>query len=145
MTEYRFGRASRGRLETCSPQIKVIAARAIELTPVDFTIVHGWRDEETQNELVRLGVSKTPWPKSKHNFESDGEPWSLAVDFAPIIKGQIPWKDTHAFAVVAGCFFAAAKERGITIRWGGDWDMDGSTTDQSFMDWGHVEVVLDED
>jgi len=143
--DYHFGAKSRRRLDTCCPQLRAVATRAIEITPIDFTIIHGWRDAAQQDILFESGASKTPWPKSKHNFtQSDGSPWSLALDFGPLIDGRIPWKDTHAFAVVAGCFFAAAKMRGVTIRWGGDWDQDGSTTDQTFMDWGHIEIQLDD-
>ena len=115
---------------------------AIQLTPVDFTIVHGWRGEEEQNELVRIGVSKTPWPTSKHNHMQDTAPCSLAIDFAPWVNGTIPWEDTHMFAVIAGVWFAAAEQHSAVLRWGGDWDMDGMTTDQTFMDWGHMELKL---
>jgi peptidoglycan L-alanyl-D-glutamate endopeptidase CwlK len=120
---------------------------AITMTPVDYTIIHGWRGEEVQTVLFESGASKKPWPESTHNNEEeepDGVrmPCSLAIDFGVLIGGKIPWGDTHAFAVVAGVWFAAAKEQGAVLRWGGDWDMDGSTEDQTFMDWGHVEIRL---
>ena len=66
---------------------------------------------------------------------------SDALDFAPYINGRIYWEDSHIFAVVAGVFMAAAKQQGFKIRWGGDWDSDGTTTDQTFMDWGHIEIT----
>ena len=119
-----------------------MALRAIEMTPFDYTIVHGWRGEEIQTVLFESGASKKPWPESKHNHEQGGEPCSLAIDFAPWINGAIPWGDTHAFAVIAGVWFSAAKEQGAVLRWGGDWDMDGSTEDQTFMDWGHMEIKI---
>lgn len=112
------------------------------MTPVDFTIVWGWRPQHIQDALFASGASKKRWPESTHNHMKDGEPSSLALDFGVWVDGKIPWKDTHMFCVVAGVFFAAAKREGITLRWGGDWDMDGSTMDQSLMDWGHVEVLL---
>lgn len=138
---FEYGSTSKARLATCHNDIRRVAERALELSPVDITIVWGWRAEEAQNKMVADGASKTPWPNSKHNNKHNGQPLSLAVDFAPWVKGAIPWNDTHLFAVIAGCFLAAAKELGIKIRWGGDWDMDGTTTDQTFMDWGHVELV----
>jgi peptidoglycan L-alanyl-D-glutamate endopeptidase CwlK len=120
---------------------------AITMTPIDYTIVHGWRGEEIQTVLFESGASKVPWPDSNHNNQADDldgvvMPCSLAIDFAPLIRGVIPWGDTHAFAVVAGVWFAAAIEQQAVLRWGGDWDMDGSTEDQTFMDWGHVEIKL---
>lgn len=141
MTEWVYGANSRAKLLTCDPKLQAIASRALELSPVDIAIVYGWRSKEEQNKLVKEGKSKTPWPTSKHNTLNAEGPCSRALDFAPIARGQYQWGDTHMFAVVAGCMFAAARERGVTIRWGGDWDMDGTTTDQTFMDWGHIELV----
>ena len=115
--------------------------RGLRLSPVDITIIWGWRDEAQQNMMVRSGASKTPWPQSKHNFMIEGVPTSLAVDYAPWINGGIPWDDTHAFAIVYGCLYVAAEELGIRVRYGGDWNMNGLTTDQTFMDWGHIEEI----
>jgi peptidoglycan L-alanyl-D-glutamate endopeptidase CwlK len=154
---YKFGERSLKRLNTCDPRLQEIANLAIQISPIDFTIIHGWRGQEEQNELVAQGLSKTRWPTSKHNYRDLDEeigleyvPSSRAFDFAPWIHGTIPWKDTHAFAVIAGVLFAAANDlqqgrpeseaAKYRLRWGGDWDMDGSTTDQSFMDWGHMEL-----
>jgi hypothetical protein len=53
----------------------------------------------------------------------------------------IPWKDTHAFAVIGGILIAVADAMDVKVRYGGDWDMDGQTTDQTLMDWGHIELV----
>ena len=145
---FHYGTQSALRLATCHPKLQEVANLAIQQSPVDFTIVHGWRGEEEQNELVRIGVSETPWPTSKHNHRhrpAPGEeeiPYSLAVDFGPWIDRQIPWDDTHAFAVIAGVWFAAAARCDAELRWGGDWDLDGSTTDQTFMDYGHLELRI---
>jgi len=134
---FAFGTRSLGKLATCHPDLIKVATAAIAVTPIDFTIVHGWRGEEVQNALFESGASKKPWPESKHNHMS-GAPSSLAIDFAPWINGAIPWKDTHAFAILAGVFFAVAGD--IQLRYGGDWNMNGLTTDQTFMDWGHIEL-----
>lgn len=141
MKEHRFGDRSRARLATCTLDLQAIAHRGLLRSPIDFTIIWGFRNMHEQNELVAQGLSKTPWPTSKHNNRVGDVPSSHAFDFGPWIDGTIPWNDTHAFAVVAGALFAAASELDKRIRWGGDWDRDGSTTDQTFMDWGHVELV----
>ncbi len=140
----QFGTKSKKKLATVHLNLAVVAERALELSPYDFTIVHGWRNAEIQNALFESGASHTPWPESKHNAldEPGGTPESLALDFAPWIDGKIPWNDTHIFAVIAGCFFAAAWEHSVVLRYGGDWDGDGSTKDQTLMDWGHMELVL---
>lgn len=141
---YHFGHRSMERIETCTPRLQKVCLFAITRSPVDFTIVHGWRGKDEQNELVAQGLSKTPWPNSKHNAHRISPvyaPMSEAIDFAPWVNGGIDWNDSHMFAIVAGVFFACASELEVKLRWGGDWDMDGSTRDQSFMDWGHLEQV----
>ena len=148
MLDHEFGARSIKNLDTCHKDLQRLACRALQLSPYDFSIIHGWRDEEVQNALHASNASEKRWPDSKHNHFKECTssieiiPESLAVDFAPWISGDIPWHDTHIFSVIAGCFFAAAAEQGITIRWGGDWDSDGSTKDQKLMDYGHIELVL---
>jgi peptidoglycan L-alanyl-D-glutamate endopeptidase CwlK len=139
---FTYGKRSREKLATCHPDIVLVAELALDISPYDIAIIHGWRGEELQNALVESGVSRTRWPTSKHNHIEDGQPCSLAIDFAPWVGGEIPWNDTHIFAVIAGVMFAAAEQAGIAITWGGDWDSDGSTKDQTLMDWGHVQLEV---
>jgi peptidoglycan L-alanyl-D-glutamate endopeptidase CwlK len=147
MSSFAYGTRSRSRLGTCHLALQEIADRALEYSPYDITIVHGWRDEEEQNSLFDAGASKKRWPYSRHNKTNRptyvGERANIvsdALDFAPYIDRTIYWNDTHIFAVVAGCFASAAITLGYRLRWGGDWDSDGKTTDQTFMDWGHIEM-----
>ena len=139
---YVYGRTSQRNRDSCAPPLIEVMNKGLEVSPVDISIVSGWRDEDVQTMLFRTGASKKEWPFSEHNFMLNEEPHSKAFDFAPhlgkVIK--IPWEDTHLFAVVAGVFISVAKPLGIKLRWGGDWDMDGLTTDQTFMDWGHLEI-----
>jgi peptidoglycan L-alanyl-D-glutamate endopeptidase CwlK len=137
---YVFGSKSREKLATCHPDIVTVAELALDISPYDFTIIHGWRGKELQDSLVEAELSRTPWPESKHNYTEDGQPMSLAIDFGPWIDATIPWKDTHIFAVIAGVMISSAIQAGISVRWGGDWDSDGSTRDQTLMDWGHLEL-----
>ena len=140
---YRFGKSSKAKLDTCHPKLVGIANLAIQLSPYDFTIVHGWRGRDVQDALFESNASQKKFPFSMHNHVDErSKPSSLAIDFAPWIKNKIPWDDTHIFAVIAGCFHAAASELEERIRYGGDWDSDGSTKDQTLMDWGHVEILL---
>jgi peptidoglycan L-alanyl-D-glutamate endopeptidase CwlK len=140
---HQFGKGSAGKLLTGHSEIKLLAPRALYLSPYDFTIVHVWRGEDVQNALFDSGASRKRWPDSKHNARNalTLKSESNALDFAPWIDGAIPWNDTHIFAIIAGAFFAAAIDLNIKIRYGGDWDSDGSTKDQTLMDWGHIERV----
>ena len=142
MQYHRYGRASRAKLNTCHPLLAQVAERALELSPYDITIVWGGRTQAEQNALFESGASYARFPDSKHNvLGDDGEMRSEAIDFAPWVASRVPWNDTHVFAVVAGAFFAAAAEIGVSLRWGGDWDGDGSTEDQTLLDWGHIEMI----
>ena len=131
---YSFGSASQEKLAGVAPELRVIAARAISASPVDFTIVWGHRGEQIQNALFESGASRKRWPASKHNQVP-----ALALDFAPWVQQRIDWEDTHIFALIAGVFFASAGPG--QLRWGGDWDGDGTTSDQTLMDWGHIELL----
>lgn len=140
--EYAFGKSSMEKLSTVHPILREVAVKAIGLTPVDFTIVWGWRSQVEQNRMVAERKSRTPWPGSKHNALLDGEPCSQAFDVAPVVDGKIPWTDSHLFCLLAGVIFVAAKEKGVRLRWGGDFSGNWLTTDQTFLDWGHFELVL---
>ncbi len=135
---WSYGKASRQNRDTCSEGLIRVIDRGLSLSPVDIAIIWGWRGEQVQTGLFRSGASEKEWPFSEHNFMQDDEPCSKAFDFAPYVNG-IPWEDTHSFALVAGVFMAAASIEGVILRWGGDWDMDGLTIDQTFMDYGHME------
>jgi peptidoglycan L-alanyl-D-glutamate endopeptidase CwlK len=117
-------------------------SRAIELTPFDFTIVCGWRGEVEQNKAFAEGKSKLRWPQSKHNNMEAGQPHSLAVDIAPWVNGGISWDDRISFAVLAGVVFSAAQERGVTIRWGGNWSPGWAPTRNKFPDLPHFELMI---
>lgn len=143
---FEYGNKSFKKLETCHPILRSIAFKTLLVSPYDITIVHGWRGEELQNYLYSENVSKVKFPNSRHNKTNDpvivdSHTLSDALDFAPYVNNTIYWNDTHVFSVIAGCFMSVAKGMGYTLRWGGDWDSDGQTTDQSFMDWGHLEMV----
>lgn len=141
MSRYSFGARSIQRLETCHPAIRAVMSRAIELTPFDFTIVAGWRGETEQNEAYENGRSKLRWPQSKHNVTVDGQPMSRAVDIAPWIDGRINWSDRALFAVLAGVVFAAAAERNVAIRWGGNWSPKWAPAENRFPDLPHFELL----
>jgi len=132
-----FSNLSRSRLDTCDSRLVEILEAAIER--VDFSVLCGHRTEEEQNEAFRLKRSTKRWPESKHNRQP-----SIAVDIAPYFPDvRIDWDDLTAFGRLAGYVERIAHEKGIRIRWGGDWDMDGRTADERFIDGPHIELVED--
>ena len=126
-----FGSRSTQRLETLDPELQAVLMDAIAI--YDFTVICGLRDEAAQNEAYATGASKKQYPNSIHNVAP-----SRAVDVAP---WPIDWNDSLAFARLAGIIEACAHQRGVSLRFGLDWDRDGQSNDQSFMDLGHIEMT----
>lgn len=108
---YVLGDKSLAKLQGVNPDLVKVVKRAIELTPVDFTVIEGLRTVERQRELVASGASTTM--KSRH---LDGH----AVDIAPVVGGEVRW-DWPLYRKIAPAMKQAAKEVGVPIEWGGDW------------------------
>ncbi len=150
MKHHSYGAKSTAKLLTCHSHMQEIAKMALELSPYDITLIHGWRGEQLQNDLFDSGASTKQWPDSKHNGSYDSTlpdvirvQTSDALDYGPYIDGGVPWHDPHVFSIIAGCFHSAAAFLDYKLRYGGDWDGDGKIKgDQTLMDWGHVEVVF---
>jgi len=124
---YKFGKRSRERLKGVNPKLINVLNELIKV--MDVTIIEGVRTQERQNQLVKEGASKTKF--SKHIT-------GKAVDLAPY---PIAWEDRDRFHYMGGMIRGIAKQMNVKIRWGGDWDNDGDTRDNSFDDLVHVEIV----
>jgi len=124
----RFGSRSKRRLQ--GVDAKLISVLNEVVKHYDLTVLEGKRSKERQEELVAKGASKTM--KSKH---LEGK----AVDIAPY---PIPdWEDTYQFIYMAGRIMQEADRLGVTLRYGGDWDMDETVvSDQTFQDLVHFEI-----
>jgi len=139
---YSYGSASRQRLATCDPRIKLIMRKALALGLVDISIIEGVRVKEEQNRFyyMRPQKSKVKWPYSKHNIINPKDK-SLAFDAGPFINGKVSYNFNHC-CYLAGIIIALSASLGIKLRWGGNWDMDGEPiTDQDFQDLIHYEIV----
>lgn len=130
-----FSKSSLDKLNTCDQQLIDLFKEVIK--HYDCTVVCGVRSKEDQDEAVRTGKSKTPWPTSKHNVLKPDQK-SRAVDVVPC---PINWNNREAFYHFGGFVKAIAMQKGIKIRWGGDWDSDNDLKDQNFIDLPHFELV----
>jgi len=135
MAKYKFSDLSKKHLSECDPKLQEIAKEAIDT--INFTVITGIRTKAEQERKVRKGLSEVHWPNSKHNVKCEGDK-SQAFDLAPY---PIDWKDTDRFYLLAGIIIQIAKQKGIEVRWGGDWDSDFDLNDQKFNDLGHFELV----
>ena len=121
---FELSQRSLERLEGVEDSLVVVVKRAIQLTKVDFGVSEGLRSVPRQMELVARGASKTM--KSKH---IDG----LAVDLVAYISGRMSW-ELNLYDDIADAMAAAAKEHGVTIRWGGAWHIDDIGTWEGKME-----------
>ena len=134
-----FGTESLANLTTCHPALQHIFHAVVK--DFDCSIICGHRDKEAQDKVFREKKSKVQWPNSKHNKFP-----SLAVDVAPYpeVKVWKPIKRFNDFGFFVKGVAHAMHQRGDIehlLRWGGDWDGDHDTTDQSFNDLVHFELI----
>lgn len=126
---YSFSKTSLERLEECHFEIQAVMHQAIKY--IDFTVLCGHRDEDDQNQAYEEGSSQLKYPESTHNSYP-----SNAVDIAP---WPIVWEDREQFYFMGGIVLGIAHNMGIHLRYGGDWNMNGRTSDNSFDDLVHFE------
>ena len=128
---YKFGFRSTERLKECDYRLQLILNEAIKL--YDFTILCGHRNKQAQDEAYKTGKSKLRWPYSKHNRTP-----AVAVDIAPY---PLNWNDRQSFIYLGGIMKGIAHSMGITLRWGGDFNMNNDLSDQAFSDLPHFELM----
>ncbi len=130
---YKYGKKSRERLATCDPRLQEIFNEVIKV--MDISILCGHRSEEEQQKAFNNGNSKLQYPNSKHNSTP-----SIAIDVAPW-NGGIDWENYKSFYFLGGLALGIADQKGIKLRWGGDWNRNGKFDDQTFDDLVHFEIV----
>ena len=108
---YALGECSRQRLEGVHPDLVQVVERAIQITPVDFTVLEGLRTIQRQQELLASGATTTL--KSRHLT-------GHAVDLGALVGGKVRW-DWPLYYKIADAMKAASAELGIPVEWGGDW------------------------
>ncbi|CAM0045280.1 endolysin [Vibrio phage K394] len=128
---FKYGKSSKARLATCHPEIQRLFNSLIN--DYDVSVICGHRTEAEQDAAVESGNSKTEYPNSKHNAIP-----SLGIDAALY---PINWSDTGRHYMFVGIVRERARELGIPIRCGADWDSDFATNDQTFNDLVHFEYA----
>lgn len=119
---------SQERLKQCHPDLKKIVELAVTKSDIEFQVTEVLRSLARQQELVKLGASKTM--KSRHlPHPKDG--LSRAVDLVAMDKGKVNWS-WPLYDKLAKAMKEAAAELNIPIEWGGDW--------RSFKDGPHFQL-----
>lgn len=121
---YKWGKASRERLEQCDVRLQALCNKMLERSEFDMTITCGHRNKEDQEKAFDEGKSKAHFGQSKHNSYP-----SKAVDICPYPirwdKNDIRWHKMVALA------YDTARLLGIHIRCGAFF---------SFEDYPHIEL-----
>jgi peptidoglycan L-alanyl-D-glutamate endopeptidase CwlK len=117
MNNFKFSQRSENNLKGVHSDLVAIARRALELSPIDFTVTEGLRTLERQEELFKAKKSQTMKSRHLHGF---------AIDLYP---GSWDWPD---FYKLEKAMKTAASELGIPLEWGGDW--------KSFKDGPHFQL-----
>ena len=119
---FSLGDRSKQRLRGVHADLVKVVERAIQLTPIDFTVLEGVRLLERQKALLAAGASQTL--NSRHLTGN-------AVDLGAWVDEQIDWS-WPLYRKIADAMKSAAKELNVPIVWGGDW--------KSFKDGPHFEL-----
>lgn len=127
----KFGPVSTANLAQAHPDLQDLFNEVIK--HFDCSVICGHRGEKEQTAAFVADASKVQWPDSKHNQYP-----SMAVDVIPYPSD---WEDTARMTYLAGVVMGIAKMKGISIRWGRDWDSDTDLNDQTFNDYPHFELV----
>ncbi len=129
-----FSLKSKAKLETCHTDLQRLFNEVVK--HFDCTIICGFRGKDEQDKAVAAGNSKTPWPTSKHNKSP-----SLAVDVMPY---PVDWSGSkesiERITLFAGFVLGTAKQMGISIRWGHDWNCDTIPDPKGLVDRPHFEL-----
>ena len=126
----RFGKKSRENLSTCHEDLQKVFNEVIK--HVDCSVLEGHRDERRQEKLFSEGKTKVHYPMGRHNSKP-----SRAVDVVPY---PVDWNDRERFHLFSGFVLGMARGMGITLRWGGDWNMNFEVDDNKFDDFQHFEL-----
>jgi peptidoglycan L-alanyl-D-glutamate endopeptidase CwlK len=140
--KYTLSNRSLNNLTGVHPALVKVVKRAIEITEQDFVVIEGLRTQARQDELWAQGRTKpgpiVTWTKdaSSHGIQEDG--LGYAVDIAPY---PVDWNDLKKFDAIAKAMFTAAEEFGVRLRWGADWNMNGTPRERGESDSPHFELA----
>lgn len=145
---FKWGERSKKVLDELQPELRVVMGDALRLSSVDFSLVDGARTIEEQRKYFKEGKSKVnpdayPSPDALYaaakHVVGPGMPKARAVDIIIGVEGK--GYDMNHLSHVAGVILTCARQRGIAMRWGGNFDQDGQILEQPFIDSPHFELL----
>ena len=122
----RFSKKSLRELDTCDPLLQYLFKEVV--IHFDCSIIEGKRSLKEQEELLKEGATKTL--DSAHLTGKAVDVYPYPVDF----------EDRDRWHYFGGFVLGTARQFGIDVIWGGDWDNDTKTKDNTFDDLMHFEL-----
>lgn len=136
---YKFSKRSKDNLATASINLQRLFNEVIK--EIDCTVICGHRSPEEQFELFKKGRENKNFKwvvvdKSKIVTNIDGRAKKSNHNYLPsravdVVPYPLDWNDIAAFKKLGEVVKRKAKELGIKISWGGDW--------QTLKDYPHHE------
>ena len=123
----RFSKKSLRELDTCDPLLQYLFKEVV--IHFDCSIIEGKRSLKEQKELLKEGATKTL--DSAHLTGKAVDVYPYPVDF----------EDRDRWHYFGGFVLGTARQFGIDVIWGGDWDNDTKTKDNTFDDLMHFELI----
>jgi peptidoglycan L-alanyl-D-glutamate endopeptidase CwlK len=127
----RWGGASLLRLKELDPRLVEVMEFLREFRDIAIVCTH--RSPADQLKAFNSGHSKVK--VGKHNSMP-----SLAVDFTLYPQPAKEADLREGLTFLAGAALAYGKLRGYRLRWGGDWNRNWDTSDNTFDDLFHLEI-----
>lgn len=139
---YKYGKRSKRCIGTTTPRMQALCLRAMRIANrraldcPDFGITSGLRTTAAQAGLYAIGRTKRVTERRVTNcdglYKISIHQYGEAVDIVTNGKSDNGYNPGD-LALVACCFFEAAAELKINIRWGGNF--------RSLADGAHIEIV----
>lgn len=110
---FKLSARSLKQLQGVDHRLVEVVKRAIEISKVDFGVTEGLRSVATQKKYLQQG--KTQTMNSKH-LTGD------AVDLVAYVGSKISW-ELNLYDDIADAMKQAAREKGVSLRWGAAWNV----------------------
>ena len=150
---FNLSQKSLDKMNGVDERLQRVVKRAIQLTKQDFMVLEGVRTKEqcminygkgrTAAQCVAKGVPAQYANPSAAKVTWLNDPFASkhvsgkAVDLVPY---PVDWNDLKKFDAIAQAMLQAAKELGVPVRWGADWNSNGKPRERGESDSPHFEI-----
>ena len=126
--------------QQCDPRMRLLAARVVLRAGklgIPLYVHSAFRTKAEQDDLVRRGVTKAPYPRSAHNI---GQAFDLVHGVYHWDLTKREWAYLHYLVMdeLRKLNAKLSKDKKLEVNWGGD---DGTPQDKFRWDPAHWEVL----